>query len=254
MDTTQRTDFQGRPVGEVVADDYRRAAVFKRYGIDFCCSGGRTVQAACDKKGVSYPELEAALLEVSESRDGAGDPDPREWGIDFLADHISSVHHAYVRKNLPILQAFARKVARVHGAQQPEVVEIAGLLDELAPELEQHMAKEEEILFPHVRALAAETQAALPGGKPGTASEPDSSGEAMRLMEEEHDHAGDILRRIRALSSDYQPPEWACNTYRATYVMLEEFEADLHRHVHLENNVLFPRTAALERSLAERSG
>jgi len=257
MDTTQRTDFRGRPVGEVVADDYRRAGVFKRYGIDFCCSGGRTVQEACEKKGVSYPELEAALLEASASRDGGNRPDPREWELDFLADYIASVHHAYVRANLPVLRQFARKVARVHGEHRPEVVQIAALLDELAPEMEQHMAKEEEILFPHVRALATASRQGRGGAatdRPSGGESPSiaastSSEEAIRLMEEEHDHAGELLRRIRELSSDYQPPEWACNTYRATYVMLEEFEEDLHRHVHLENNVLFPATAALEREV-----
>lgn len=245
MYTAQHQDFRHRPVGEVVAEDYRLAAVFKRFGIDFCCGGGRTVQAACDKKGVTYEELEQALLFAKPPRDGAHLPDPRGWDLGFLADFIVNVHHRYVRESLPVLLQFATKVARVHGDDQPELVEIAILVEELAEELEGHLAKEERVLFPFIKELvAAQDRSVPPEPAPfGTVRVP------IRAMEHEHDHAGTLMRRIRELSNDFTPPEGACATYRGLFAKLEEFEEDLHRHVHLENNVLFPRASALETTL-----
>lgn len=243
----QTMNFAQRSVGEVVAEDYRRAAVFKRFGIDFCCGGGRSVAAACEKKGVAYEELERALVAAEPSRSGTGHPDPRGWDLDFLADYIVNVHHGYVRENLPVLLQFSGKVARVHGSARPELVEIARLVEELAAELEAHMAKEEHVLFPHIRTMVAARKGAAPVEQPafGTVQNP------IRAMEHEHDRAGELMRRLRELSGDFTPPADACNTYRATFAKLEEFEEDLHRHVHLENNLLFPRAASLEQELAE---
>jgi regulator of cell morphogenesis and NO signaling len=245
MSTIEQANFRERPVGEVVAEDYRRAGVFKRFGIDFCCGGGRTVQEACERKGVEYEELAQALLASTASRSGSAQPDPRGWKLDFLADYIVNVHHGYVRETLPVLLQFSQKVARVHGERRPELVAIARLVEEIAGELEQHMRKEEEILFPYIRALVAAGSAGGSVVLPGE----DAADGAMRLMEEEHDHAGELMRQIRELSGDFVPPEGACNTYRASYVKLEEFEEDLHRHVHLENNLLFPGTEKLERAV-----
>ncbi|MEX0979820.1 MAG: iron-sulfur cluster repair di-iron protein [Gemmatimonadota bacterium] len=245
MSTIEQTDFRERPVGEVVAEDYRRAGVFKRFGIDFCCGGGRTVQEACERKGVAYEELAQGLLASTASRSGSAQPDPRGWKLDFLADYIVNVHHGYVRETLPVLLQFSQKVARVHGERRPELVAIARLVEEIAGELEQHMRKEEEILFPYIRALVA---TGSDGGSVVLPGEDTADG-AMRLMEEEHDHAGELMRQIRELSGDFVPPEGACTTYRASYVKLEEFEEDLHRHVHLENNLLFPGTEKLERAV-----
>jgi regulator of cell morphogenesis and NO signaling len=246
MSAHDTEDFRNRPVGEVVADDYRRGAVFKRFGIDFCCSGARTVQEACDRKGVDYETLQGELLAADRSRSGQDAPDVRRWDPAFLADYIVNVHHGYVRETLPVLRFFTTKVARVHGAARPELVEIAGLVEEMATAMDEHMAGEENVLFPHVRGL---TTASKEGGTvdPGALQ---STADTIRAMEGEHDHAGEVMRRIRELSDDYTPPDWACNTYRAAFAKLEEFEEDLHRHVHLENNILFPATAKLERELS----
>lgn len=248
MEAVHRTHFASRTVGDVVAEDFRRGAVFKRFGIDFCCGGGKTVQAACEAKGVSYEALEAALLAPSPAEQAAGQVDPRAWDLAFLADYIVNVHHQYVRETLPVLRAFTSKVARVHGNGNPELVEIARLFDELAAEMEQHLLKEERVLFPYVKELAAARRGEAVDLRPpfGSVRNP------IRAMEHEHDHAGALMAQIRTLSSDYTPPEYACNTYRAAFAKLEEFEEDLHRHVHLENNILFPRAEVLEEELAKR--
>lgn len=240
------TDFADRTVGELVAGDYRKAEVFKRYGIDFCCGGGRTVREACAKKGVDYNELASSLHNAPSSERTAQTLNFKEWDPGFLADYIVNVHHVYVRENLPLLKAFTTKVARVHGEAHPEVSEIAGLFDELAQELDQHMMKEENILFPHIERLAG-------AHKQATALEPPPFGTVqtpIRMMEHEHDQAGEIMRKIRRLSDDFTPPENACTTYRVTYHKLQEFEDDLHQHIHLENNILFPKATALESEVA----
>ena len=228
------TPLAQRPVGEIVAEDYRRAAVLKRFGIDFCCGGGRTLEAACQKQGVAVEDVARALA----AADGHGQaPQARvtAWSPGFLADYVVNEHHAYVRESVPVLRAFTQKVARVHGGAHPELVEIAALFDEVAEELEAHMAEEEAVVFPRIKALAAG----------GAAPEGPSLRALLGTMEAEHDRAGALMREIRRLSGDYVPPEDACNTYRASFAKLEEFEDDLHRHVHLENNVLFPKALAL---------
>jgi len=231
-------------VRDVVAQDFRTAAVFQKYGLDFCCGGGATIQDACDQKGIDATdvckEVEAIL---TSPRDGT--PDFSSWEIDFLADYIVANHHSYVKRVLPTVRHHAEKVARVHGANHPETVRIEALFSQVADELESHMVKEEMILFPYVHMLAT---AARQGGTParpmfGTIRNP------INVMEIEHDQAGDALHEIRRLSGEYTPPSDACMTYRVLFQELAEFEADLHKHVHLENNILFPKTIALEELL-----
>ena len=222
-------------VGDLVAEDYRRAAVLKRFGIDFCCGGGKTLEAACRKQGVALDEVERAL----DAADGHGSaPQARvtAWTPGFLADYVVNEHHSYVRESIPVLRAFTQKVARVHGARRPELIEIEALFEEVAVEMLEHMAEEEAVVFPRIKAVAADEAGA---------SEPPLRA-LIDEMEGEHDRAGDLMREIRRLSDDFQPPADACNTWRASFAKLEEFEDDLHRHVHLENNVLFPKALALE--------
>lgn len=235
-----QSELQERTVGEVVAEDYARAAVFSRLGIDFCCGGNRTVATACQQAGVPLEALEEAL--ASADREGRNWPDPRGWNPDFLAHYIVQVHHGYVRETLPVLTAFADKVARVHGGSRPELLVIRERVAELAREMERHMADEEVELFPRIATLVEARRL----GK--TVAAPELGGRIADL-EDDHDHAGGLLREIRDLSDGFRPPPSACSTYRATYAKLREFEDDLHRHVHLENNVLFPRAAALEAEL-----
>lgn len=223
--------FNAQTVGELVAADYRKAEVFKRHGIDFCCGGGRTVAVACAKKGVSPEVLDRELIAVEERDNTAEEMNFSSWNATKLIDYILYAHHSYVRENIPLLRGFNDKLARVHGAANPELVEIRRLFDEMATELEQHMMKEEQILFPRIKKM----------GEPGETPPSKAIEAPIRMMEQEHEHAGEVLAEIRRLSNDFVPPEHACTTYRVTYAKLEEFEADLHKHVHLENNILFPK-------------
>jgi regulator of cell morphogenesis and NO signaling len=237
--------FLNRTVGEIVSEDYRLGAVFKRFGIDFCCGGGQTVLRACEKRNIDPEELKEALQAALVSRDGTSMPDPRGWSPDFLADYIVNVHHAYVLETLPILREFSQKVAHVHGHRYPVVVEIHQLVEDLAAEMMLHMAKEEQVLFPRIHQLVESRRTEISAEPPvfGSVQNP------IRMMEHEHDSAGDIIARLRVLTEEFTPPSDACNTHRATYAKLEEFESDLHRHIHLENNLLFPMAIRLEESL-----
>lgn len=234
-------DFSQRTVGEIVAEDYRRAGVLKWYGIDFCCGGDRTLEAACEQRGVALGEVAQALAQADRQGTATAPARATSWAPDFLADYVVNVHHAYVRESLPVLRAFTEKVARVHGGTSPETVEIAGLVAELAAELGPHLDDEERVLFPYVRDLVAARREGREPERPAFGS----VGASIEELEREHEHAGALLREIRRLSADFTPPEHACATFRAAYAKLEEFEDDLHLHVHLENNVLFPKVAAL---------
>lgn len=230
--------YRDRPVGEVVAEDYSRAAAFKTLGIDFCCGGRRTVAEACEQAGVSIDEAERALAEAGRGSGTGTWDDPADWDLDLLVAWIERMHHRYVRRTLPHLRQFSEKVARVHGPRHPALVEVRDLVDELAVEMTRHMRDEEDEVFPRVVALA------------DAGSEADDLRLPIRLLEDDHEHAGSTMRRIRRLTDDLTPPPEACATWRACYALLEEFETDLHRHVHLENNVLFPRAVALARHRA----
>ncbi len=227
-------------IREIVADDYRAAAVFQKHGLDFCCGGNRSVGEACREKGVDVrvvtADLEQALASASDQ------PRVNAWDLDLLADYIVANHHGYVRLAIGTIGAHTRKVASVHGERHPETIEIAARFDEIAAEMTSHMAKEERVLFPYIKALAA----AKRDGAPAPRAPFGSIANPIRMMEAEHQSAGDTMAAIRELSGGYTPPEDACTTYQVAYKELEAFEADLHRHVHLENTILFPRALVLE--------
>lgn len=232
-------------VGEMVAEDYRTADVFKKYGIDFCCGGGKTIARVCDEKNIPMPELIDALSRVGQSSI-KGEEDFNNWPLDKLAAYIEFTHHSYVNENLLIISQYAQKVEKAHGQHNPEVIEIVNIWRELSGELSVHMKKEELMLFPFIKKMqrALNENTGLTGSAPfGTVQNPVS------VMAHEHDNAGALLKRIALLSNSYTPPEHACNTYRVLYAKLQEFEGDLHKHVHLENNILFPKAIALEKQL-----
>ncbi|TVP42292.1 MAG: iron-sulfur cluster repair di-iron protein [Gemmatimonadales bacterium] len=234
------TSFIRRPVGEIVAEDYGRAAVLRSYGIDFCCGGGRPLDEACTRRNADPVEVEAAIRAHDARKTAEVDPAPANPGE--LVDHIERVHHAWVRENLPALRHFTTRVAKVHGAGWTELSLIAERTEELAREMEDHMRDEEENLFPQVRAASAfgaSGDRASGDRASGGGANPFTDADFAEL-EAEHEHAGSLMAELRALSGDFTPPDGACATWRAAYAKLEEFEADLHRHVHLENNLLFP--------------
>lgn len=229
-------------LGQMAAGDLRKAAVFKKYGLDFCCGGKKTVKQACAEKGLDVTVVEQALQLVDKSAD-AGALHFSEWKLDFLADYIVNTHHSYVRRVLPELVEYAAKVARVHGAQHPELLRIQALVEAISEELLSHMMKEEKILFPYVKTLvhAVEGQGQPGAAYFGTIQNPVS------VMEAEHEMVGGYLAEINTLSHNYTLPPDACASYALLYKMLAAFEEDLHTHVHLENNILFPKALKMEK-------
>ncbi|MCF6296559.1 MAG: iron-sulfur cluster repair di-iron protein [Flavobacteriaceae bacterium] len=228
-----------KTVAEVVTENIKAAHIFKKYGIDFCCGGGITIEKACKKKDINFVELKEEMSRI-DAVSNAYNYD--KWELDFLVDHIENVHHTYVEENIPLLLQYASKVAKVHGHHYTEVVEIHKLFVGVANELATHMKKEELILFPYVKQLIKVKKGDIEAFVPhfGTIKNP------IQMMENEHDNAGDIFKEISKLTNNYTPPENACNTFKALYAKLEEFEQDLHQHIHLENNILFPKAIQLE--------
>lgn len=221
-----------RTVGALVAERPGRSRIFQALGIDFCCKGGRTLRAACEQRGVP---LDAVLAEIESEAAGRPEPEsnPAELPPADLAAYIVETHHDYLRRELPRLHAMAERVAQVHGEHTPSLVEVLEVFHGLFLELDSHLRKEEQILFPAIAAASAGEAA------PWTFDDP------VARMLEEHDDAGEALARLRELTAGYQPPAEACNTWRALFSGLEELETDLHRHIHLENHVLFPAALAM---------
>lgn len=231
-----------KTVGETVTENIKTAHIFKKYGIDFCCGGGISIDKACEKKNVDFSKLEEELLSVDKAQKAY---DYDKWELGFLIDHIVNIHHTYVAESIPLILQYSNRVAEVHGHHYSEVIEINRLFGEVANELTSHMQKEEVILFPYVKKLLnlkVTSQEIVPPHF-GTVNNP------IKMMEEEHETAGDIFKTIAQLTNNYTPPQDACNTFRALYAKLEEFEQDLHQHIHLENNILFPKAIQLEQSL-----
>jgi regulator of cell morphogenesis and NO signaling len=231
-------------IRDIVANDFRTAAVFQRHGIDFCCRGNRSVQDACEATEISAEEVLAEIAATT-ATPPAVNARFSTWDVSTLVSYIVGNHHAFVRQFLPILLAHTQKVAAVHGRTHPELVEVTRLFSDVAREMTAHMLKEEQILFPYIldmeQARAGEGQ--LPSAPFGTVRKP------IRMMEAEHESVGDAMAKIRSLTSDYAIPDGACTTYRVCLQELEAFERDLHEHVHLENNMLFPKAAELESKL-----
>jgi regulator of cell morphogenesis and NO signaling len=226
------TAVADRTVGELVAERPNRSKIFQGLKIDFCCQGGKTLAEACATKGIAV----VAVIEQLEAEQKTQPPnfDPASLTPTELIGHIVATHHDYLRGELPRLHAMAQRVAQVHGEHTPSLVEVFEVFTGLFHEMDSHMRKEEEILFPMIAALERGEPAPIPLDAP------------IGRMIEEHQDAGDALARLRILTNDYQPTADACNTYRALFAGLEELETDMHRHVHLENHILFPKAAALE--------
>lgn len=233
-----------RIIGELVAQDYRTASVFKKYGIDFCCQGNRTISDACTAKKIDVEGVLNDLNAIGNVSDSAG-IDFKSWPLDLLADYIEKTHHRYVEDKSPELIAYLEKICEVHGHNHTELYEIKGLVQQTVGNLTQHMKKEELILFPFIRKMENAKRRGELLQKPSFGSIQNPINE----MESEHSTEGDRFRDIETLSNNYTPPEDACNTYRVTFAMLKEFQDDLHLHIHLENNILFPKSILLERQL-----
>jgi len=217
-------------VGEIVANDFRTASIFKESGIDFCCGGKQSIAEACQENGVEQSVLVGKIKEL-ESSPLSPSQNFKEWELGFLSDYIVNTHHRYVSKALPELLFYTQKIATVHGEGHPELVVVAEMFAKINDELSQHLKKEEEVLFPAIKEALnnpSEKLSAL------IKSEIDR-------MEGEHDFAGGSMDEIKRITDGYRLPDDACNTYRLSFQLLEHFEDDLHVHVHLENNILYPK-------------
>lgn len=230
-------------IGELVADDYRTASVFKRHGIDFCCNGNKTIADACTRKEIESGRLLQELEEATRQADTQA-VDYKSWPLDLLADYIEKKHHRYVDARLTEISPFLEKIVRVHGDRHPELAEVEQLFKESAGELTVHMKKEEFMLFPYIRKMVHAGKEGITVQAPfGTVQNP------IQAMMHDHDGEGERFRKIAELTDNYTPPADACNTYRVTLSLLREFEEDLHLHIHLENNILFPGAVAMEESM-----
>jgi len=230
-------------IGEIVAENFRTASVFSKFGIDFCCKGDRTIQQACEKKSVDMQELITKLTEAIAEKDE--NIDFKSWPLDLLADYIEKVYHRYIREKSPSLLKFLDKVQKIHGDRHPELIEVYSLFSESVIELEAHLQKEEKILFPFIRIMNEAKINNLPYETPhfGTVENP------ITMMKHEHDVEGERFHKIAELTQNYTPPAEACNTYRVSFAMLDEFEQNLHKHIHLENNILFPQAIVMESTM-----
>jgi regulator of cell morphogenesis and NO signaling len=230
-------------VGELVKIRPARARVFEQFKIDYCCGGKLPLAEACAKRDLDasavLDQLQRADAEAEQRDNTLVDADA--MGLSELADHIEQVHHAYLREELPRLDQMTDRVYRVHGEHEPRLADVRSAFVALKTELTSHMMKEEQILFPMIRQL--ETATSVPDSHCGSITNP------IRQMESEHDNAGDALEIMNKSTDGYQPPQWACNTYRAMLDGLETLEKDMHQHIHKENNVLFPKAAKLEAEL-----
>ena len=237
MHTTEKT------IGEIVADDFRAASVFKNFNIDFCCKGNRTIQEACEVKNIN-PESIYCELENLQDQNSEG-IDFKTWPLDLLADYVEKTHHRYIEEKTPVLLQFLNKISKVHGDRHPELVEIFDLFEASAADLGAHLKKEELILFPFIKMMVDAKRSGNELSNPhfGTVENP------VEMMKHEHDVEGDRFRKIAELTNNYQFPADACSTYQVTFKMLEDFESDLHKHIHLENNILFPKAIELEQEL-----
>ena len=229
----EKENYSQMSLGEIVTNDFRAASIFKQAGLDFCCGGKKSLESACLEGGRDLNEILSGL-EALGQMPSAPSLNFKEWDLTFLADYIINTHHRFVKNAISDLLFYTKKIADVHGAHHPELLEVAALFKQVADELEPHLQKEEEVLFPAIKRVIAGNSADVPV----IASE-------IERMSGEHESAGGAMDKINSITNGYKVPPDACNTYSLTFKLLEQFEDDLHIHVHLENNILFPKALLL---------
>lgn len=229
-----------RTIGELVTERPSRAKVFETFGLDYCCGGKKPLKEACQARGIN-PQTVVDVLNMFDAQSVEPERDWSQASMTELCANIEQTHHAYLKRELPRMEYLVRRVAERHGDTQPHLIELRDTFLAFKAELEEHMIKEERVLFPICRQLDNATS--LPETHCGSVDNP------IRQMIHEHNDAGAALVKMRKLTDGYQPPEHACNTFRAMYAALAELEHDMHRHVHKENSILFPKAAAAEWAL-----
>ena len=231
-------------LAQIVNNNHQAASVFEKYHLDFCCKGKRSLEKACAEQQLSISKVTEDLENIF-TKNNNSTVDFEKMSLTQLADYIVQTHHAYVKNEMPQIHAYLQKVSSKHGARHPELYKIFQTFNAVKEEMEGHMKKEELILFPRIKELqklSDDENANLQLNITYLQS-------PITVMEQEHDHAGNLLNDIRILSNDYAPPQDACTTYRLSFAALKAFELDLHQHVHLENNILFPKAIETFRDL-----
>ena len=232
-----------KTVRELAVENPASARVFEKFGIDYCCGGGKSLREACASANIAPDRLLQSLQTAGERKGTNGDKNWQSEPLSDLIDHIVDTHHAFTREELDRLEPLLAKVCSVHGQRHPELLHIRQLFGGLSQELTMHMMKEEQVLFPYIHRMeeaVLERRAIIPPMF-GTVQNP------VQMMMHEHDSAGQALHQMRELSAGYTPPQDACVSFQTLYRALDEFERDLHQHIHLENNILFPRAVEMER-------
>lgn len=231
---SKNKEYNEITIGEIVATDFRAAEVFKNAGIDFCCGGKKSLDYACNEKSID-PSVVVKQLQELENVPVNQNQNFNDWGLSFLVDYIVNTHHKYVLKSLPELVFYTQKIASVHGSHHPELIVVADLFEKINTELLQHLKKEEEVLFPSIKEVIKSNS---------TVAKATIISEISR-MSGEHEFAGGAMDKINEITSNYLVPDDGCNTYNVAFKLLHQFEDDLHVHVHLENNILYPKALAL---------
>lgn len=224
-------------LAQIVNSNHKAASVFEKYHLDFCCKGKRSLEQACTEQQLTVSQITGELENLFANEGNTKAIDFEKMNLTQLCDYIVQTHHAYVKNEMPQIYAYLEKVSSKHGERHPELYKIFQTFAAVKEEMEGHMNKEELLLFPRIKELqkiAADENGNLQLNITYVQS-------PITVMEQEHEHAGTLLNDIRTLSNDYTPPQDACTTYRLCFAALKAFELDLHQHVHLENNILFPK-------------
>jgi len=237
--------FSSLSLAQIVNNNHQAASVFEKYHLDFCCKGKRSLEQACSEQQLSVSQVTEDLENVFTKDHNGTALDFEKMNLTQLADYIVQTHHAYVKNEMPQIHAYLQKVSSKHGGRHPELYKIFQTFSAVKEEMEGHMKKEELILFSRIKEL----QKLADNENPNLQLNITYLQSPITVMEQEHDHAGNLLNDIRILSNDYTPPQDACTTYRLSFAALNAFELDLHQHVHLENNILFPKTINMFREL-----
>ncbi len=234
MNTSEKTTADTPTVAQLAVSVPGALGVFTKYNIDYCCGGHRTLEEACGRIGLN---VEAVMEEITKSgRTARQTVRFEDWSSSLLVDYIVENHHEYIRRSIPEIQHFLDKVCKAHGEESVHLLSIRQDFEDLAEELTSHMSKEEYVLFPAIKRLESKEVGNVPLTM--TIQSP------LHAMEDEHEAVGELIKSIRQLSGNYNPPDYACPTYRITYQKLQEFDNDLMMHIHLENNILFERVKA----------
>jgi len=230
----KETSYNQILIGDIVASDFRAAEIFKNAGIDFCCGGKKNLDDACQEKTIDPLEIVKQLKEL-ENTPVNQTQNFNEWDLGFLTDYIVQTHHKYVLKSLPDLVIYTKKISSVHGSHHPELIRVADLIDHINIELLKHLQNEEVVLFPAIKEVI----------KTNSSNAKEIIKSEITRMKGEHEFVGSTMDNIREITNNYLVPEDGCNSYRVAFKLLKQFEDDLHIHVHLENNILYPKALNL---------